>query len=291
MTSLPTGDVVVIAVAFLAAMVTGALGYGFSSITVPVALLFVPGKTLAPALVLLELATNLLGLMLHRREVPSIARRIAPIIAGLLPGVALGAWLLSSVSGSPIKIATYAALLPLVVAQSTGRRWPLRRERAAAIPAGVFIGALYSATTISGPPIALFLNNQGLAQRQFRAAVYALRAVESTATTVAYGFLGLFAGPSLHLSLRLTPSLLIGLPLGMALLRRIEAEAFRRVSMAVSATVIAFGLARSLIDVGVVAPSVAYAGTVGIATIELALLTRYFQTRHRVAKTASTAPG
>jgi uncharacterized membrane protein YfcA len=285
MGSIGTGEIIVAVAAFLAAMITGALGYGFSSITVPVALLFIPSRTLAPALVLLELATNLLGLVTHRREVPAIAWRMVPLLIGLLPGVALGSWVLSSAGGSSLKITTYAVLLPLVIAQTAGQRWPLRREKLAAVPTGVAIGALYSATTISGPPIALFLNNQGLAQSQFRAAVYLVRVAESAATTIAYLFLHLFIAPSLDLAGRLLPSLVLGLPLGMLLLRRLEPESFRRVSMAASAGFIAFGLARALLGAGFVTTLVANGGTVLVVLVEGLLLARFF-----AARRASAAP-
>jgi uncharacterized membrane protein YfcA len=286
MSSLDTGDVVVAVVAFIAAMVTGALGYGFSSITVPVALLFIPSNTLAPALVLLELATNLLGLFLHRHEVPGVAKRMVPLVAGLLPGVGLGSWLLSSASGGPIKIGTYALLLPLVVAQTAGLRWPLRNEKRAAVPAGLLVGALYAATTISGPPIALFLNNQGMAQTQFRAAVYLIRVAESALTTVVYLVLGLFAAPSMALAGSLVPSLVIGLPIGIVLLKRLDAETFRRVSMAASATIISFGLGRSLLDVHVIPALVAYGGMLVVLLIEARLLAQYFVRRREAARPA-----
>jgi uncharacterized protein len=200
MASITIGEIIMAIAALMAAMITGALGYGFSSIIVPVALLFVPSRTLAPALVLLELATNLLGLFTHRRQVPAIARRMLPLLVGLVPGVAVGSCVLFSANGSSLKIATYATLLPLVMVQTAGLRWPLRREKTAAVPTGAAIGALYSATTISGPPLALFLNNQGLARDQFRAAIYLVRVVESVATTVAYLVLGLFAAPALGLA-------------------------------------------------------------------------------------------
>ncbi|MGO8996959.1 MAG: sulfite exporter TauE/SafE family protein [Polyangiaceae bacterium] len=278
-TSMPghtTGDIIVAAAAFLAAMITGALGYGFSSITVPVALLFVPSKTLAPALVLLELATNLLGLIALRREVPAVVRRMLPILVGLLPGVALGSWALLSVSGSALKIATYAVLLPLVMAQTAGLRWPLRREAAVAVPTGLAIGTLYSATTISGPPLALFLNNQGLPPTEFRAAIYLVRVAESVATTIAYLVFGLFTAPASALATKLLPSLVLGLPLGVLLLRRVSPEAFRRISMAASAAFIAFGLARALVEIGVLASAVAYGAMSVVLFIEGALLVRFF---------------
>ena len=42
------------AITLLAAMVNGALGYGFSSITVPLALLFLSNRLLNPALIVIE---------------------------------------------------------------------------------------------------------------------------------------------------------------------------------------------------------------------------------------------
>ena len=44
-----------------AATVNGALGYGYSSISVPIALLVVAGRVLNPALVVIEVAINLLS--------------------------------------------------------------------------------------------------------------------------------------------------------------------------------------------------------------------------------------
>ena len=45
-------------ITLIAATVNGALGYGFSSITVPLALLFLTNRVLNPALVLIEVALN-----------------------------------------------------------------------------------------------------------------------------------------------------------------------------------------------------------------------------------------
>ena len=50
--------VVLVLITFVAATVNGALGYGFSSITVPVALLFYTNRILNPALVLVELVIS-----------------------------------------------------------------------------------------------------------------------------------------------------------------------------------------------------------------------------------------
>jgi uncharacterized membrane protein YfcA len=49
---------VLVLITFVAATVNGALGYGFSSITVPVVLLFYTNRILNPALVLVEFVIN-----------------------------------------------------------------------------------------------------------------------------------------------------------------------------------------------------------------------------------------
>ena len=50
MLHLDSGIVILFLIALPAATVNGALGYGFSSLTVPVALLFFSNKILSPAL-------------------------------------------------------------------------------------------------------------------------------------------------------------------------------------------------------------------------------------------------
>ena len=77
-------------ITFVAAIVNGALGYGFSSITVPLALLFLTNRVLNPALVPIEVALNAYVLWVNRESLPNVWRRVFPIVIGLLPGVVIG---------------------------------------------------------------------------------------------------------------------------------------------------------------------------------------------------------
>src|SRR5258705_13626824 len=90
MLSFELGVVVLVAITFFAAFVNGALGYGFSSLTVPVGLLFYTNRVLNPALILIELFINLYVLFINRASIPAVWKRIYPILIGLLPGVAAG---------------------------------------------------------------------------------------------------------------------------------------------------------------------------------------------------------
>src|ERR1051325_1356875 len=111
-----------IAITLFAATVNGALGYGFSSLTVPVALLFFTNRVLNPALVLVEVVVNSYVLFINRESIPRVWRRTLPIMVGLLPGVLVGSFILSHVNPGVIKFITYAVLLPLILLQASGFR-------------------------------------------------------------------------------------------------------------------------------------------------------------------------
>src|SRR5215207_7036496 len=100
-------------ITLLAAIVNGALGYGFSSITVPLALLFLTNRVLNPALVPIEVVLNAYMLWVNRSGIPAVWRRALPIVIGLAPGVQLGTMFVSSVNPGWLKFWTFCALLPL----------------------------------------------------------------------------------------------------------------------------------------------------------------------------------
>jgi uncharacterized protein len=270
-----------IAITLFAATVNGALGYGFSSLTVPVAVLVYANRVLNPALVLIEVVVNSYALFINRRSVPRIWKRTLPILAGLVPGVVIGSFLLSAVNPGTMKLLTYAVLLPLILLQAAGFRRYIRAERAIGAPLGTGIGVLYSVTTISGPPLALMLNNQGFVREDFRASLALIRIAESTLTAIAYAFLGLYSVQTGSLVGLIAPSVIVGVPLGAYLIRRLAAETFRRICMSFDAWVVGFGFSRTLLDLGILGDPSAYVVLATAASIDLVLLYQFFTRRQR----------
>src|SRR5512143_3529159 len=122
-----TATLIVLAITSLgAATVNGALGYGYSSISVPIALLVVAGRILNPALVIVEVVINLYALWWNRASARAMLPRVAPLSIGLVPGVIVGALLLGTVAPGDAKLVVYALLLPLILIQASGKRWPIR---------------------------------------------------------------------------------------------------------------------------------------------------------------------
>lgn len=268
--------IILILVTFFAAIVNGGLGHGFSSLTVPVALLFYTNRILNPALVLVEIFINSYILLTNWRGLSKVWRRIIPILVGMIPGIIIGSYVLSYVHPGWIKFITFSVLLPLIFLQAAGIRKPIHSERAIGLPFGTGVGFLYSVTTVSGPPLALMFNNQGFVKEEFRAALGLIRVSEALLTASTYYFLGLFTVHSSGIFLSIVPSVLIGVPLGALVIHRINPEIFRRLCMSFDAWVVGFGLSRVLIELDLVASPSAYMVWLFVIAIDVYLLYQFF---------------
>jgi uncharacterized membrane protein YfcA len=271
-------------ITLVAATINGALGYGFSSITVPLALFFFTNRVLNPALVLLEVVLNANVLWVNREKLKAVWPRVLPMIIGLVPGVIGGTWLLMYVNPGWMKLWTYLIVLPLILIQAGGFRRPIKAEGKANLAFGSGVGVLYSVTTISGPPLALMLNNQGFVKQEFRAGLGVVRLAESSFTAIAYYFAGIYSIQSLLLIPYICPSILIGVPLGSWIIARMPPETFRRICMSFDAWIVGFGTSSVLRDLRVVPGRSAYLVLAAVIAIDAILLYRFFA-RRRAAET------
>jgi uncharacterized membrane protein YfcA len=276
MASLDTAMIVLAGIALFAAFVNGAIGYGFSSLTVPLALVFLTNRILNPAVVLIEVFLNLYVLFINLDGIPAVWKRVFPILIGLLPGIAVGGLVLASLQPGWIKLGTYTVILPLILVQAAGWRRPIRLTWLIGLPFGTALGVLYSVTTISGPPLAILFNNQGLVKNEFRAGLALVRVAESSVTAIVYYQLGLFIAESESILMVFIPSVMIGIPLGAYFIRRLDAETFRRICMSFDAWVVGFGLSRVLIELNLMESPWAYSVMAITILIDAYLLYIFF---------------
>ena len=262
-----------------ASTVNGGLGYGYSSLSTPLAILVIINKIINPVYVLVEGMMNTVMLALSGKgNVRSTMKRVLPVVVALVPSAIIGSIVLALVAPVWVRFLVYILILPLILLQAAGFRRPIKNERTAGVPLGVGVGLLYSITTISGPPIALFWNNQGMVKSEFKAAIAQVRMVESTTTIIAYAALGLFTADTFQLFTYVAPPVLIGIPLGFLIVKKVGAEVFRRVCMSFDAWIVGYGLAVvlgtlfGLVEFG-------YAVWVFVIGIDAMLLYRFFGRR------------
>jgi len=232
----------------------------------------------------IEVFINLYVLLINLNGVRAVWKRVVPIVIGLLPGIAVGASVLASLQPGWIKFGTYTVILPLILLQAAGWRRPIRSTWLVGLPFGSALGVLYSVTTISGPPLAILFNNQGLVRTDFRAGLALVRVAESTVTALVYYQLGLFTAENENILLVLIPSVVIGIPLGSYFVRRLDPETFRRICMSFDAWVVGFGFSRVLIDLKLMQSPWAYSVMAVTILIDIYLLYMFFTVQQAASR-------
>jgi hypothetical protein len=202
------------------ALVQGALGFGSNLVAVPVLALLNP-ETLPATLALVVLPMTL---VMVAREHDAIDRSGATwIMVGRLPGTALGAWVVAVVAGSTLAIVLGVGVLMAVVMTALSPPVPVNRWTTAT--AGVASGALGTATSIGGPPLALlYQHHEGRILRSTLAVTFALGTVLSLAGLAIAGAIELW---HVALAAALLPGLLAGLALSRFVVGRLEGRWLR----------------------------------------------------------------
>ena len=181
------------------------------------ALVVDPGLALGvmlPLLMLIDLAT--LGPFWGRwRKAES-----AVLIAGSVPGVALGAYFYTLVSADALRVLIGAIALAFVAWQMAQRRGLIRGVAGGmGLPAGGFFGALAGFTSFishaGGPPAAVFMLSRGMRKTEYQASSVLIFWVINIAKFVPYVFLGLLTLETFWANVILAPFALFGAWLGV----------------------------------------------------------------------------
>jgi len=226
------------------ASVASATGFGFALILSPAMFAIREPDEAVTTLLVLGLALNLLMLFGSGGQPGAIRwRAVGPLLAAALPGLGAGVLLLALMSKPALQIGVGVAVIAAVAAQARAAAGTSGEARepalASACAVGLASGALTTATTVSGPPIVLWLQALRVPPEAFRASLAAC----FLGLTVAGGALLAVGG-----MLALDPALVLTL-LGLTVLgQRIGERAFRgldedRLRSAVLGLVLAAGLA------------------------------------------------
>jgi uncharacterized membrane protein YfcA len=165
----------VVAVASGAA-VQSATGFGFALFASPALFAVLEPYEAVTALLALGLALNLL--VLADGGVGAVRwRALAPLLAGALPGLAIGAVALAELSKPALQIGVGLAVIAAVAVQARARSRGRRRAHdsghwvASGLGAGLASGALTTSISVSGPPLVLWLEERRLSPGELRASL------------------------------------------------------------------------------------------------------------------------
>lgn len=238
--SLADGEAVRLALILLvvlgAAVVKGAIGFGFPLIAVPLLANILDSRSAVVILSVAALFGNV-GVMLQGGGSRKTFRRIAPTFGGVVVGTAAGALLLANVDAMALGVFVgFCALVFVVVsALKPELTVPPALERRLGLPLGLLGGVLGGSTSIFAPAIVPYVHALHLGKREFVFSVTLLYVVGGIVQVASYARLGLYDARVLLIILATCIPNALGIALGRRLLDRIDPIAFRRLVLGVVA--------------------------------------------------------
>ena len=220
-------------VLFLASGLQGLTGFGYSLFSLPLLVLFMPASSAVPVLSVTSLFLNFMVYHRARGEVSLV--RLLPLMLAGVAGLPVGVWLLRSAEESVLKLIIGGVVVFSSVMLITGLRVRLRREKLAMVPVGLLSGVLNGSTTMSGPPVILFMANQGHGKHSFRGGLAAYFLLLNLAAVPAFIAGGVLTGPVALNTAKLFPAVLAGTLLGIRLADSVKEKVFRKIVLFVLA--------------------------------------------------------
>jgi len=204
-----------IVVVFFASIVQGLVGFGFALVSVP--------------LLIQSAFINLIIVIEAKKHME--LKRMLPLMAAGGIGSPIGIFLLHIVDGRNLKIFTGAMLILFSVLLLLGYRKYFKNEKLAFLPVGVISGILSGSTAMSGPPVILFYNNQGIEKTRFRANLVLYFLFLNLLAISIMTFNGMITNRVLSYTLFFSPSTLIGVAIGIILSKKINENAFKKITL------------------------------------------------------------
>lgn len=224
-TALLSGIVIVL----LAGFTQGLTSFGFALIAVPILSGFIPIHEVVPVVVVLCIGTNALILLQSWRAVD--LSKIWRLVLASLIGAPLGTQALLHIQPGMLKLIVGVLIVLVSLLMLTGKTFPIRSKRKAMLPVGLMSGFLNGSISMSGPPVALFMSNQGTDKEAFRANITAYAILLNLATVATFWYSHLLTPAVLHYSLWLVPTMILGVLLGSLAVRRISQALFKRLTL------------------------------------------------------------
>jgi uncharacterized membrane protein YfcA len=211
---------------FLAAIVRGYSGFGFSLLAITALSLAMPPSQIVPSIFMLEIAASL-------HLLPSIWKdihwgSIGPLIIGCLIATPLGVWLLANMPAAPMQIAL--AVFVLVATALLWRGFALKTMpgRVASTATGAASGFFNGAFGIGGPPVILFYFASPAGNEAGRASVIAYFLATDAIGLMFLAREGLVTFDAAFRALVFLPALVAGVWLGARSFKAADPAAFRK---------------------------------------------------------------
>jgi uncharacterized protein len=229
---------------FLAAVVRGYSGFGFSLLSVTALSLVYPTAKIVPVIFLLELAASL-------HLLPSIWkdihwRSLLPLAIGCLVATPFGVWALASLDANMMQLALSAFVLIAVALMWAGYALKSMPGPILSTAVGAASGLANGAFGIGGPPVVLFYFSSPAGNIAGRASLIAFFLITDAIGLVNLARYDLVGKDTFWLAALFAPCLFAGVWLGARSFKNADQDTFRKMVLIIMALLAVIGAAKAL---------------------------------------------
>ena len=230
---------------FLAGILQGFTGFGYSLFALPLLCLFAPATWAVPVIAVSSLALNIMVLSSSWRSLK--LRGFIPLAVTGILFTPVGAWMLSSFSDTMVRVIIGIAVTVISIVSLS--RWAphIKRSSLGMAVTGVLSGIFNGLTTFSGPPAVIYLTATETDKSSFRANLSAFFLVLTIAAIPSFVGTGVTSVANLKQALIFLPAAGLGGWGGIILAGRVDSSIFRRVTLVVLSLLGAFGAVQALL--------------------------------------------
>jgi uncharacterized membrane protein YfcA len=157
---------------------------------------------------------------------------VAPVAAGAVLAIPIGAYLLTSVDPTPIRWALVPLIAGLLVITLSGWRYHGVPKVGISLATGAASGFLSGLIQLSGPPVIVLWMSGPFPPLTIRANIFVYFAVTTVVAVISYAIRGVFSGDLLPVLVPMIPCYACGLVVGGRFFGKADPKVFRRVAVA-----------------------------------------------------------
>ena len=213
----------------IAGAIQGLTTFGFSLITIPFLSQLVPLKQCVPLVVILNFISNSMILINCIKEVR--IRKILLLILASILITPIGAYSLKYVSQTYLTLLVGIVVVVFSILLILQKTFPIKNEKIGYTLAGGLSGFLNGCLSMSGPPVVIFLSNQGANKETFRANLAFYFLILNLATLTTYFINDIIYEVHFEKMMFYTPALIIGVFAGIKLSKKLNDALFKKITL------------------------------------------------------------
>lgn len=231
---------------FLAAIVRGFSGFGFSLLSITAISLILPPREIVPTIFLLEVAASINLIPSIWREIDW--RSIRWLLLGYVVALPFGVYALARFPEPPMQLAMSVFVFATAILMLRGFRMAKTPGATATTATGAASGILNGAFGIGGPPVVLFYFSTPAVAAVSRASVIAFFLSTDILGLGMLGYEGLVTSQSFAQFLAWLPALLVGVWVGAHGFKRMDQAMFRKAVLVLLMVLAVLTLAKAIYD-------------------------------------------